>query len=110
MSNTFENNQLQLQLASGWLVKTFKDNPEILYYLREILGDDINKDAIIFVNKNIDSYSKNLGIDSLELFPYYPKYDITIEKLYKSIVKPKYWSIVSAWFTDEHKKELSKYT
>jgi|LakMenE18May11ns_1017448.scaffolds.fasta_scaffold9844075_1 hypothetical protein len=107
MNNTFEHNQLQLQLASGWLARTFKNNSDVLYYLREIVYDDINKDAKEFVNKNINYKLKNLDIESLELFPYYPKYDITIENLYRSLFNTKYWSIVSAWFTAEHKKELS---
>jgi hypothetical protein len=107
MNNTFEQNQLQLQLASGWLAMNFKHNYDILYYLREVICDDINKDAKEFINKNIDSKLKNLNIDSLELFPYYPKHDITIENLYRSLYNTKYWSIISAWFTVEHKKELS---
>jgi len=107
MNNTFEQNQLQLQLASGWLAKTFKNNSDVLYYLREIICDDINKNAKEFVNKNIDLKSKNINIDSLELFPYYQKDDISFKKIFDSLYNTKYWSIVSAWFTAEHKKELS---
>lgn len=107
MNNKFEQNQLQLQLASGWLARTFKENTDVLYYLREIISDDIHKHAKLFVNKNIENKSNGIIIDSLELFPYYQKDDISFKEIFDSLYNTKYWSIISSWFTPEHRKELS---